>query len=287
MARFSRRTTSIRSIMIGAIAVAAILFSAPTNAHAYSRSAKASGWKATVTFAKVGGSGQWAEFSKMRVTIKRGRRVIVKRRKLVAGPGFQPKSWVKSFGRPKLRTANLDNDPAPEFFVEWSYGCTHTCTVYNFFGVGAPRAAAVPAGPNNGYEVADLDGDGVAEIKGTDLRFSYMFASYASSVPPVQIMSLRSGTMVDVTRSHPTAIQQDADRLLGLWNSGFSNSEGGNVALSYAANLCLLGRATEAFEFLENAENSVEVPLPDQLENGYSSTYAEEASTFLIQLGYC
>jgi hypothetical protein len=274
----SRRHFTVLLTLTVAIAVIA-----PATSEARSSSIKRGKWKATVTYQKKSGSGIYTMYKRLRVTIKRGRSTIVRRRP----PTVAFRDHLVSAGRPKWKVANLDADASPEFILAWMNGCAHSCTRANAFGVGAPRSSTVPIHLPDGFFVEDVDGNGVAELVAGDSRFSYQFASYASSGYPILINSLAGGSVVDVTRNFPARIEADAAELLERWNNGAKWSDGGGVALAYAADLCRLGRRAEAMVFLDDAENSTSVPLVDNLDYGYDPEYAEQAEAFLVSVGYC
>jgi hypothetical protein len=269
------------TIALGLTLVACFVL--PASSSAYSSSVKYGKWRATVTYQRQSGSGEWARYKKLRVTIRRGRSAVVRKRVLVA----ERRDALFSEGRPLWKVVNFDHDGSPEFLLSWMSGCTHSCIRANAFGIGPARAMAVPVYMWDGFSVEDVDGDGIAELVGRDSRFSYQFATYASSAYPVQINSLASGSVTDVTRSFPGRIGANAAALLERWNDGADSNDGGGVALAYAAELCRLGRRSEAMTFLDHAENSTSVMIFGELELGYDPEYAEQAEQFLISVGYC
>lgn len=274
-----RLTCALLPVLIAFVALAAHT----ERAGAFSHSIKRGSWSAQVTYKRRSGHGTYTMFRRLRVTIKHRGKTVFKRRPVLAE---QPLGTL-SMGRPRWRVANLDADAEPEFLLRWGNGCTHSCTRANAFGVGASNAATIPIYMWDGFRVGDYDGNGIAELRGSDSRFSYQFANYASSGEPLIINSLASGSVVDVTRSFPGLIEVDAQEMLNRWEAGAKYSEGGGVALAYAGDLCRLNRYAEAVSFLADAEDSTTVPLADSLDYGYDPDYAENALAFLKSVGYC
>lgn len=63
---------------------------------------------------------------------------------------------------------------------------------------------------HTGYQLKDLDQDGLPEFAGYDNSFAYTFASFAGSGFPVQIWQYRQGKMLDQTRRYPKQIYASA-----------------------------------------------------------------------------
>ena len=65
---------------------------------------------------------------------------------------------------------------------------------------------------NAGYQLSDLDADGVPEFATRDDSFAYAFAAYAVSRYPIAIWRYDGQSMENVTREFPDLIYSDAYR---------------------------------------------------------------------------
>jgi hypothetical protein len=98
--------------------------------------------------------------------------------------------------------AQIDpGNPLPEVYFTSYSGGAHCCTTIIVASQAGDKWVTVPVGDfdGDGDYLADLDGDGFAEIVTVDNRFLYQFDSYAASAAPLVIFTLRDGEVVDVT----------------------------------------------------------------------------------------
>ena len=98
--------------------------------------------------------------------------------------------------------AEIDPDnPLPEVYFASYSGGAHCCTTIIVASQAGDTWVAAPVGDfdGDGDYLADLEGDGIAEIVTVDNRFLYQFDSYAASAAPLVIYTVRAGEVVDVT----------------------------------------------------------------------------------------
>ena len=159
----------------------------------------------------------------------------------------------------ELRLADLDADGDPEVLVDRSDGFSPCCTLETAILHRNPLTGAYGELDRHwgaGYRLADLDGDGRAELVTSDLRFYQRFAPRLVGFQlPMKILQLRPPTLVDVTRVHPAAVRRHAAslrRLLRVTDAIADGRRPGNRILAraglrpqlaaYAAEERLLGR---------------------------------------------
>jgi hypothetical protein len=89
----------------------------------------------------------------------------------------------------------------PEVYFSSFSGGIHCCWHVIVAEEVCGKWVAVPIGDfdGEGHYLADLDGDGRAEIATVDNRFLYAFDCYACSAAPLVIMTVRSGKAIVVT----------------------------------------------------------------------------------------
>ena len=101
-------------------------------------------------------------------------------------------------------------------------GGAHCCwytQIYRYSPETKHYAALVHVWGNFGYVLADLDHDGALELVTRDDRFSYVFASFADSRWPVQILRYRDGKPTAATTSYRSEIGRDAN---ALWHAALN-----------------------------------------------------------------
>jgi hypothetical protein len=119
-----------------------------------------------------------------------------------------------------LRVADLDGDREPEVLVDRSDGFTPCCSLETAImrrdrSTGAYTELDRRWGA--GYRIADLDGDRRLELVTSDLRFYQRFAPRLVGFQlPVQVVALRGGRIVDVTRAHLGPVRRHARSLARL-----------------------------------------------------------------------
>jgi hypothetical protein len=98
--------------------------------------------------------------------------------------------------------ANIDPDSSrPEVYFSSYSGGAHCCSTVIVAAELGGKWSAVTVGEfdGDGNYLADLNGDGLAEIATVDNRFLYEFDCYACSAAPLEIRIVRGGEVVDVS----------------------------------------------------------------------------------------
>ncbi len=103
-----------------------------------------------------------------------------------------------------VQIAELDpGNPYPEVVVSFFTGGAHCCSVTSVVTAAADGSAwqTVDVGEFDGGPMlaVDLDGDGTYEFETRDNAFLYAFGCYACSEAPLQVLSLRDGSIEDVS----------------------------------------------------------------------------------------
>jgi hypothetical protein len=165
-----------------------------------------------------------------------------------------------------LHVVDLSGDGVPEVSLDTFSGGAHCCIVQRIYGRrpadGFYTRVRSQYWGNSGYDIVDLDGDGVPEMSGSEDAFAYAFSSYASSVFPPKIIAFgyigNTATAVteDRTRRFPAIIRKQAARLLkDIRNAprehGTHEIQGAIAA--YVADRYLLGQAKVARAELRRA----------------------------------
>ncbi|MFE4105657.1 hypothetical protein [Almyronema epifaneia] len=113
----------------------------------------------------------------------------------------------------ELAASDLDGDAEPEVRLEIYSGGAHCCSstlIYDYEATSDRYRLVEHFWGNGGYQLQDLDGDGIPEFLSHDDSFAYAFASYAASRYPVQFWRYRAGVMEEVTRDFPDRVYNDA-----------------------------------------------------------------------------
>ncbi|ERN40579.1 hypothetical protein KR51_00029060 [Rubidibacter lacunae KORDI 51-2] len=178
-----------------------------------------------------------------------------------------------------LPVRDLNGDGEPEIVVDLYTGGAHCCTysqIYSYNNAQSEYIALVHDWGSVGYNLRDLDGDGIAEFDSADDRFAYRFASFAGSSFPLQIWQLRAGAMVDVTRKFPAAIYSSAAQNWERYSS--ARSGGGEVKGALAAYLA------DKHSLNEGADGWQQVRAAYQ--KGDRAEFFAELNDFLRETGY-
>jgi hypothetical protein len=151
------------------------------------------------------------QYRDMRLRITRAGQTLVDARARVNGceePYCVPGGGL---GGKSVRVRDLDADGEPEVVLDLFTGGAHCCVrsrVYWFDGA-AYRSLQHDFG-DLGYRLRDLGRGTAPEFVSGDPRFAYAFASFASSLFPLQIWNFRDGALVDVTPRFPAQVRADA-----------------------------------------------------------------------------
>lgn len=169
------------------------------------------------------------------------------------------------YDKETLQVQDLDGDGDPEVITRFYSGGTHCCTVSRIYQYQKRQNryeaytfnTADDWRLSSGYELKDLDRDGILEFVSEDPRFDYAFTSYAGSRNPIQIWQYRQGRLIDVTRRYPQLVARDATK---HWQEfvkqgrSLSELEGGRgVLAAYLADMYLLGRGDEGWRQVRQA----------------------------------
>jgi hypothetical protein len=136
-------------------------------------------------------------------------------------------------------------------------GGAHCCSIAEVFsqapGAGHWTKTSFDFG-DPGYELVDLDHDGIHEFLSADDRFAYAFTDYAASGMPLLIMRFSNGHFRDVTSSYPSRIARDAAR----WMKAFEQqrphySDTTGIIAAWAADEDALGNRAKVARFLQHA----------------------------------
>lgn len=120
------------------------------------------------------------------------------------------------FCRPlALDVLALNQDAEPEILLDVYSGGAHCCTsslIYSYVPERESYTVLNHFWGNAGYQLSDLDADGVPEFATRDDSFAYAFAAYAVSRYPIAIWRYDGQSMENVTREFPDLIYSDAYR---------------------------------------------------------------------------
>lgn len=226
------------------------------------------------------------EFSKTRVTIKRGGTVLADQAlKPIAGAVEIVPARFFDHGR-SVAVRNLDTDVEPEVVLDLYSGGAHCCwytEVYRYVAASSSYQPTTHVFGNAQYRTADLDHDGLPELLTGDDRFAYVFTDFADSSFPVQILRYRSDRFVDVTRRFPALIRRDARK---EWRWALSRQRRTNnvgFLAAWTADQCLLRQCKSAFRQLSVLRRQRRIGL------GWDRTarqYITHLRRFLRRTGY-
>jgi hypothetical protein len=169
----------------------------PGSAHAKSGSTSA-----TLTWTRRGTS-DFRSYTGLKLTIKGGGKTTKATLKGIAKAAYLTK--------PQLQLTDVTGDGKPDAIVTLYTGGAHCCEVTSI-ATSTTTAWAKPVNHDwrdGGYKLQDLGGTAAPEFVGVDVRFIDAYAAHAASIEPIQIFSMTTGTLVDVTRQFPDAIAAD------------------------------------------------------------------------------
>jgi hypothetical protein len=183
-----------------------------------------------------------------------------------------------------LTARDLDGDGDPEVLVDLSSGGAHCCSITRILRWDGARYVSVDhTWGNRFYSVDDLDADGRAELVTSDDRFAYLYGSYASSVFPVQVLALRAGRLVDVTRTFPALVREDRAENWRLATKTHART----AYAAWAADRYLLGESAAALRTLRRlaARGRLRTDLGDNSRRG-QRRWVERLDRDLRRFGY-
>lgn len=157
----------------------------------------------------------------------------------------------------KFEIRDLDGDDEPEVILDFYSGGAHCCWFSQIFDYDPEQGQYASTehfwGNVGGFQLEDLDDNGIPEFISADDRFAYAFTSFAGSEFPPRFWQYRDGEMVDVTREFPEEVYADAVR---LWNryttirDEVGNDDLKGVLAAYLATKYLLDQSAEGWNLV-------------------------------------
>jgi hypothetical protein len=179
-----------------------------------------------------------------------------------------------------FRIQDLDGDRELEVTADFFSGGAHCCLSSLIFSYDAATQTYKPLehfwGDGGETRLEDLEADGIPEFVSYDTRFAYAFASFAGSGFPIQIWRYQQGRMVDVTRSYPKQIYDDAYKYWQSYTEARSqNREVKGLLAAYLANKYLLNQADDGWTRLRSVYQESD-----------RTSFFMELTRFLAEHGY-
>ncbi|WP_334913726.1 hypothetical protein [Nostoc sp.] len=156
-----------------------------------------------------------------------------------------------------LPVQDLDGNKEPEIIADFFTGGAHCCTyslIYRYDSKSQKYLKTRHEWGNGGYQLKDLDNDGLPEFDSRDDRFAYAFTAYADSDYPLQIWHYRQGKMIDVTRAYPKLISIHAsERWQSYTEARQQGDDGKSFLAAYLADKYLLGQGQDGWQRVQQA----------------------------------
>jgi hypothetical protein len=223
MAATRRANKLVTGWALGAIALvfAPAAPAAPAAASAHVATARLGQVSATLTY-----QGSFPTFTDLHLTITdSGRRAYDQAVNLRQCRDCGP--IAVSPGRSPLKIADLEANGRPDVVLGLYSGGAHCCITDQVYRPepGAHRYA-MTSHPfaDAGARVVRRGGRYV--FLSADVRFAYVFTSFAASGFPIQIWSFASGRFADITDSYPALVATDADSYLAAFKKHTDDGEG-------------------------------------------------------------
>lgn len=182
----------------------------------------------------------------------------------------------------KFEIRDLDGDSEPEIILDFYSGGAHCCWFSQIFDYDPAQEQYTAVehvwGNVGGFQLDDLDDNGIPEFISADDRFAYAFTSYADSAFPPQFWQYRDGEMVDVTREYPDAVYSEAVRLWNRYTAIRDGARSGDikgVLAAYLATKYLLDQSAEGWSLVRQIYQA-----------GDRTQYFAELQQFLEANGY-
>ena len=202
----------------------------------HTRTASLGSTSATLTWRT---SRSVTRYSDVRLTIRRGGRVLVARRvnALLCGtlcwPGLAP----------ELAVRDIERDGSPDVVVSLYSGGAHCCYIEQVYRYDPGSQTYAVVQLQLGDPPARLETIGRASVfVSADDRFAYRFAAFAFSGLPISIWAFSGGRFVDVTRRYPRRVAADASRWWRIFAAQAAKGLGDGAIAAWAADEELLGR---------------------------------------------
>ncbi|MEH1853596.1 MAG: hypothetical protein V7L11_18430 [Nostoc sp.] len=161
----------------------------------------------------------------------------------------------------EFRIIDLDGDKEPEVFVTLLSeigSATHanlSTSIYKYQPQKSTYSETDISWENFGYEIKDLDKNGIPEFISVDNRFKESLGLCTICVsPPIRIWQYRKGQMVDVTRRYPKAIRSNAYTIWREYEQVRSNKQHAKGKLAgYLATKYLLNESEDGWRRIKQA----------------------------------
>jgi hypothetical protein len=151
-------------------------------------------------------------------------------------------------GETTLQVVSL-NASGPDVVLSLYSGGAHCCFIDQVFAPsGSTYVKSQYDFGDPGARVTKLAGTSTPVFLSADDAFAYAFTDYAASGLPVKVLAFSDNHFVDVTRSYPTLIANDAKRWWSAFESERSTHYADSTGLfaAWAADEYLLGHVANA-----------------------------------------
>jgi hypothetical protein len=189
-----------------------------------------------------------------------------------------------------LKALELQPNGEPDVLLRLYSGGAHCCYIDQVFSWN-PAASTYEVAERSwgslAARVADLAHNGQIEFVTGDDRFEYRFASFGFSGFPLQILVLRGGKFVEVTRSYPSQIAADARAEYRRYEHWRSQGLGLGFLAAWVADEYLLGKRQRAMHALaiENRRGHLLEARLAGVKN-VGGGYVGKLKRFLRKIGY-
>ena len=192
---------------------------------------------------------------------------------------------------PSLKLTDLNKDGEPEVLVDLYTGGAHCCSytqIYAFRADPASYRRVKASWGDYGYELQDLDRDGMPEFRSADWRFAGAFTAYAASGAPPRVFSFKTGRLTDVTRRYRSLVKSNLKQYLRLYKEWRGKREGDvrGFLAAYVADKYLLGQGDTAFDLVYAAHRRGELRALPGDTSPAGKRYIRSLRIFLRKTGY-
>jgi len=144
----------------------------------------------------------------------------------------------------------------------------------------------IEQGFGNAYATVGTDA-GAPLIVSADDAFYYAFGSYADSLVPIALYTVKDGAFVNVTTAHPALVRTDAEQQWKVFADRSTNPAAVISSLAaWVADQCMLGNANTAWQTVAKYSRLGRLTSPD---TGYATgdAYISDLEIFLADHNYC
>jgi len=128
--------------------------------------------------------------------------------KIIANERFD--GWIDT-----INTFNFNGNGKKNLFIGSYTGGAHCCVMV-FLGVMENGSFKIPDTlflGNAGFNITDLEGDGILEIESASDMFAYAFTNYAETRFPPRFYRIKNNKFVDVTKNYPKPVKNYIEEL--------------------------------------------------------------------------